>query len=178
MTLEPPRRRFDWLRLLFARVFSDQERIDAGRYCAYNAFIGLILLLAALLLWVEPDRLSEVGVPLCGTAGLILVSGVVLALKRPAAMFRLLAFHGVLIVLLACVFLGDGVRLALAAKPLVNFKYFPGPFLVAVTYGMLQTAAFGPWPKQARGVRIAGFVTGVAGEIAMAASLLYRFSRR
>jgi hypothetical protein len=42
------------LRDLFAQVFSDRSLIPAERYVAYNAFVGLVLLLVAVLFAVEP----------------------------------------------------------------------------------------------------------------------------
>jgi hypothetical protein len=163
---------------LVVQVFSDREIVSAGRYCAYNAFVGLILVLAAALFWVDPKhRYAAFGAALCGVVGLIMMAGAPLALVRPRATLRLLAVHGALIVLVVTWLFVEAMMDALSPAPLVSFRYMPGPTLIAVTYGMLQIATFGPWPSQARRLRLAGFFTGVVAEIALAAALLARLGR-
>jgi hypothetical protein len=171
------RGRLDWVKDLFAQVFADREIIGPGQYCAYNAFVGVILLLFAVLSWVEPRGAPGIDVPLLGGGGLILVAGVALALLRPAVAVRFLAVHGVVIVVLAAWLWADSMKHVLSPGPLVNFKYLPGPILVATSYGALQIAAFGPWPRRARLVRLGGFVVGLLLELAMVASLLWRFRK-
>jgi hypothetical protein len=178
MTVEAPGQGNTRLRDLVAQVFSDREIVTAGTYCAYNAFVGLILVLVAVLFWVTPThRYAAVAGPLCGVVGLILIAGAPLAFVRPRATVRLLAVHGALIFLVAVWFFAETMKAALSPAPLISFKYIPGPLLVAVTYGTLQLATFGPWPSQARRLRLAGFFLGLAAEVALAAALLARLGR-
>jgi hypothetical protein len=77
--------RLGWLVDIARQVFSDREIISPGRYCAYNAFAGLILLAAAILMWVEPHLGSPRGGVVAAVAGMLLVSSVPVVLLRPAA---------------------------------------------------------------------------------------------
>jgi hypothetical protein len=170
------RSRGGWARELLREVFADQPGIPPGRYCAYNAFVGLILVAFAVVLWVDPrpGRDSPADVGFIGVVGVILLSGIAVALWRPAATSWLLAVHGALIVLLTLWLLGTGIRAALTS-PLTSFRYLPGPVLIGMSYGMLQVAQFGPWRRQSKGLRRAGFVAGIAGEVAFAACVALHY---
>jgi hypothetical protein len=173
-----PRARGAWARELLRQVFSDESLIPAGRYCAYNAFLGLIVLGFAIAFSVDPPPGHDTRVVLAlpGVVGLCLLAGIPVTLLRPGAALRLLAVHGALIVLLTVWFLGTSVR-STFGSPATSFRYFPGLVLLGFSYGMLQVAQFGPWPRQARMLRLAGFVVGVAGEVGFAVVAILVFRR-
>src|SRR5689334_7668619 len=67
---------------LLTQVFSDRARIDAGRYCAYNGFLGLILLAAALALRYSGSRdpLGAAGFALVVSSALVLIAALIVPL--------------------------------------------------------------------------------------------------
>lgn len=168
------------LRDLFAQVFSDRSLIPAERYVAYNAFVGLVLLLVAVLFAVEPrPENAFVGdtaiLPyILGGIALVLLAGPAVVMFQPAGVRVFLLAQGMVLAAGTIGFIADGIHWALWAPPLSHFGYLPGLFLIPFTYGMLQVAAFGPWATRARRVRMTAFVVGVMGELALAACLLLR----
>src|SRR5207247_1627233 len=132
-----------WLVDIVRQVFSDREIIAPGRYCAYNAFAGLILLAAAILMWVEPRFGSPRGGVGAAVAGMLLVSSVPVVLVRPSAVAKLLFTHGVLFILLGVWFAADAVRWAVGAPPHGPFRYATGIAITLIPYGGLTVDGFG-----------------------------------
>lgn len=160
-----------------AQVFSPREIIPPGTYCAYNAFAGIILLVAAILVHIEPGWGTTAGAAALGLVALVMMSAIPVALLRPAAVPALLVLQGSLFILLGLAFAADCVRWALFAPPLRPFRYAPGLVLVIVTYGALQAAGFGPSAARARRLRIAGLVAGILCELLVAGALAFRAFR-
>jgi hypothetical protein len=162
---------------LAAQVFSERELVAAGTYAAYNIFVGLILVGAAVLVLVEP-RLGPVALAVAiGATGLVMVSALPVVYLWPRAMSTLLCGHGVLFILLALSLAGDSIRWALQAPPSAPFRYLPGLIVVPLTYGGLQVAAFGPRLANARRIRIAALIAGALAELAVGLALIVRFAR-
>jgi hypothetical protein len=169
----PDRGWFGWLGDLVRQVFSDQELISPGRYCAYNAFAGVVLVAAAVLMQLEPRFGSpRMALPI-GLVALVLLSAIPVAWGRPRAVPKLLILHGALFVLLGLAFAAESVRWAFFAPAPSPFRYAPGLSLAGLTYGALQVAGFGDWAKPRR-LRIAGLTAGVICEIVLAVALLIR----
>jgi hypothetical protein len=165
------------LRELVAQVFSERELIDPGTYAAYNIFVGLILVGAAVLVLVEP-RVGPIALAVAlGIAGLTMVAALPVAYLLPRATIGLLCAHGVLFILLALSLAGESIRWALLAPPLSSFRYLPGLIVAALTYGGLQVAVFGPRWANARRIRVASLTIGVLAELAVALALIVRFSK-
>ena len=162
---------------LFRQVFSDREIISPGSYCAYNAFAGVILLAAAGLMLVEPEFGSMRAALSAGLAGLVLLSAIPVALRRPTAVDGLLIVHGLLFVLLGLWFAVDSIRWAFLAAHRGSFRYAPGLTLVLFTYGTLQLSRSGLWSTRGRMLRIAALTVGVAFEVVVGAALLLRVVR-
>lgn len=161
---------------LVAQVFSERDLIDAGTYAAYNIFVGLILIGAAVLVLVEP-HLGPIALAVAlGIAGLAMVAALPVAFLWPRAISGLLGAHGVLFILLALSLAGDSIRWALLAPPLSSFRYLPGLIVVALTYGGLQVAIFGPRVANARRIRIASLTIGVLAELAVGLAFIVRFA--
>lgn len=172
-----PRGLLGWVGQVFQQVYSDRELILPGRYAAYNAFIGIILVGASILVIVEP-RLGSFRTAGClGAGGLLLLAGVPVALLRPASATRLLSAQGMVLVGLAIALTVGSVTWALRAPPHAPFRYVPGVTLVLLVYGMLQIAAFGPWPGCAKRIRMVGLILGLGCELTMAVSLIMRAVR-
>jgi hypothetical protein len=173
-------RRRGWLASvteLFAQVFSAREIISPGRYCAYNAFAGVILLAAAILVGIEPGLGTATGAGALGSVAVVMLSAIPVALFRPLAVPALLVLQGSLFILLGLALAADSVRWALFAPPFRPFRYAPGLALVMVTYGALQTAGFGPWAGRARSLRIAGLIAGILCELLVGGALAIRAFR-
>lgn len=167
-----------WARELLREVWTETPSIPPGRYCAYNAFLGLILSGLAFVMWI--DRWPVIGSTLnagaLGAIGIVLLSGIGLALLWPAAVTRMLVVHGVLILILTLGFLGSGIEWALAPRA-ASFRYLPGPVLMGMSYGALQVAEFGPWSRHSKRLRVAGFIAGICGELVFAACVVLYLSR-
>lgn len=173
----PPRGLLGWMGQVFQQVYSDRELIPPGRYLAYNAFIGIILLGGATLVVVEP-RLGSARTAVClVAAGLLLLAEVPVALLRPAIATRLLSLHGTVLVGLAAALTAGSITWALRAPSHAPFRYAPGATLVLLVYGMLQIAAFGPWSGSAKRIRKAGLTLGLACELTTAVFLIVRATR-
>ena len=147
----------------------------------YNGFIGLILLVVAALIFVQPRIATTAHAAVCGAVGLALLAGPLLARSRPAMLPRLLALDGVLLIGLAVLLAGDSVVWALRAPAPSPFRYAPGMVLVPVVYGALQLADPGNGSDaivlRRKLFRRAGLIAGVIGEVTVAIALLVRASR-
>ena len=157
---------------LFRQVFADREIISPGTYCAYNAFAGVILLAAAVLMRVEHSFGSARAAAVAAVAGVVLLSAIPVALRRPTAVPTLLAIDGLLFALLAVWLAADGIRWALLPAPRPAFRYLPGLILILFTYGGLQLSGFGPWRVRARQVRIGALIAGLVLDLGVGAVLL------
>ena len=173
----PPRGLLGWVGQVFQQVYSDRELIPPGRYAGYNAFMGIILLGGGALVAVEPGLGSTRTAASVAAAGLLLLAGIPVALLRPSIATRLLALHGMVLVALAVALTAGSITWALRAPSHAPFRYAPGATLVLLVYGMLQIAAFGPWPGQAKRLRMAGVVLGLACEVAVGVFLILRATR-
>jgi hypothetical protein len=164
--------RLGWLVDLFRQVFSDRAIIPAGTYCAYNAFVGLLLLAAAVLMRVEPSFGSPRAGIAAALAAVALIAAVPVALRRPTAAPKLLFVHGLIFVLLAIALAVDAIGWTRLPPPRGAFRYAPGLTLVLFTYGGLQIGTFGPWRNRARAIRIGGLAVGVIIELITGVVLL------
>lgn len=135
----PPRRApsTSFLLDLFAQLFSARARIDAGRCCAYNGFLGLLLLGGALALRLSgpPDPLGGGGFALVVASSVILLAALVVPVTRPGLIPALLAAEGLVIVTLTVGFALACARWALATPATGSFRYLPGLIVVGATYG-------------------------------------------
>ncbi len=158
---------------LLAQVFSDKSHIDAGRYCAYNGFLGVIILGAAIVLEVSgsPPALGIWGVALVALSGMALMTALVMPLAWPGRVPKLLAVHGALVLVLTAAFAISCARWALLASPRPSFRYLPGLIVVGVTYGTAQWAEIRSHGRRAW--RFRGFVAGVVAETVVAALVLF-----
>lgn len=163
---------FGWLANLFRQVFSDRAVISPGTYCAYNAFAGVILLAAAILMRVEPGFGSARAAAAAALAGVLLIAAVPVALRRPIAAPKLLFVHGLLFTLLAIALAADAIGWARLPAPRGPFRYAPGLTLLLFTYGGLQVGGFGPWRTWARPIRIGALAAGVVVELVVGVVLL------
>jgi hypothetical protein len=161
---------------LFGLLFSGRGIIAPEKACATNAFIGVILLLAAVLVFVQ--RIGTNAVAVFAIAGTVMAMGpvVVLIVRRVGMIDRLLAIHGAVFVALALYFAGISIAWALRASPHASFRYAPGLIVVASAYGALQIALFGPATvrRNADRLRAVGVATGLACEVAVLVCLLMR----
>ncbi len=173
----PPRGLLGWVGQVFQQVYSDRQLIPPGRYMAYNAFIGILLVAVASLVVVEPRLGSGRTATGLGAAGILLLAGIPVALLRSSIATRVLALHGAVLGGLAVALTGGSIRWALRAPAHAPFRYAPGAALVLLVYGMLQIAAFGPWPDRARRIRMAGLILGLGCELAVAGFLIARAAR-
>jgi hypothetical protein len=156
---------------LFAQLFADGTRIDAGRYCAYDAFLGFLLLGGAIVLRVSgpPDLLGAGGFAFVVASAVALLAGLVVPLVRPQRVPALLVAHGAIVLALTVAFALACAAWAVgdpATRP--AFRYFPGLIVVGSTYGAALSANFGPARVRPRRWRVAGFVLGLALEVTVA----------
>jgi hypothetical protein len=163
---------------LFAQLFSDRSRSDAGRYRGYNGILGLLLLAGAFVLRLSgpPNPLGRVGFALVIGSAAILLAALVVPLTRPPLVPSLLAAHGVVIIALTFGFALACAAWALGTPATRAFRYLPGLIVVGTTYGAALWADFGPARARPRPWRLAGFITGIALELVVAALLLERRS--
>jgi hypothetical protein len=162
------------LRDLCAQLFSDGARIDAGRCCAYNAFLGILLLGGAVVLRVSapPDPLGPRGFTLVVASAVVLLAALIVPLARPGLVPALLAAQGALIVVLAVGFALACAKWASGTPATRSFRYLPGLIVVGSTYGTALWADFGPARARPRPWRVAGFVVGLALEGVVAALIV------
>jgi hypothetical protein len=177
-SIEPRRRRGAWAGELLREVWTDTPSIPSGRYCAYNAFLGLILTGVAFGMWIDggPVLGSALNAGALSAIGVVLLSGIAVALLWPAAVRRMLVVHGALILILTLGLLDSGIEWALASRG-ASFRYVPGPVLMGMSYGALQVAEFGPWSHHSKRLRVAGFLAGIGGELVFAACVVVYLSR-
>lgn len=152
-----------FLKDLFGQVAAEHPRIDAGRWCAYNAFVGTILLGGALVLRLSgpPDPLGPRAFVLVATSALGLILAAIVPLLRPGLVPAVLAADGVLVIALTLAFAFACLYWARHAAPLRSFRYLPGLIATGTTYGAALWADFGPVRAHARRWRQSGFVVGV-----------------
>ncbi len=167
-----------FLQDLFAQLGSEEPRIDAGRWCAHNAFAGVILLGGALVLRTSgpPDLLGARGFALMAGSAAALILAAIVPLVRPTLVRPLLALDGVLVMALTIGFAMACVGWARGAAGTRSFRYLPGLMTTAATYGSALWADFGPAGAHRRRWRRAGFAAGVAldavvGALVIAAAL-------
>jgi hypothetical protein len=171
--------RASFLRDLIAQLFSQDARIDAGRWCAYNTFLGVLLLGGALVLRVSgpPDPLGARGFVLVAASAAVLLAALVVPFAWPRLVPALLTAHGVLVVALTVGFAGACAGWALGTPATRSFRYLPGLIVVGATYGAALWADFGPVRARPRPWRLAGFIGGLALEVAVAALVVVRALR-
>ena len=173
----PPRGLLGWVGQVFQQVYSDRQLIPPGRYAAYNAFIGIILLGVAAIVAMEPQLGSSRTVGSVGAVGMLLLTGIPVAFLRPSIATRVLALHGVVLGGLAVALTAGSITWALQAPAHAPFRYAPGAALVLLVYGMLQIVAFDPWRERAKQLRMAGLIVGLGCELAIAVALIVRAAR-
>jgi hypothetical protein len=166
-----------WLSALFTEAFASHPSISAARYAANNAIVGIALAVVSLLKLMSPTSRNAPADLVLGAMGLVLCAGLLLLSARPAILVGMLVLHGAILATLAIGLAITSVRWAFQAPPLSSFHYLPGVTLVVLTYGALQIAAFGPWPKRSRRIRAAGMGVGLILELAVLVSLAIRASR-
>ena len=156
--------RASFLRDLFAQLWSDHPRIDAGPWCAYNAFFGTILLGGALVLRLSgsPDLLGTTALGVIVAAAVALIAAAILPLVRPPLVRPLLAVDGLLVIALTGAFAVTCVGWARETGTTRSFRYLPGLITAGATYGAALWADFGTARAHARRWRLAGFVLGLA----------------
>lgn len=169
-----------FLRDLFAQLFSARARIDARRCGAYNGFLGLLLLGGALALRLSgpPDPLGGGGFALVVASAVVLLAALVVPVTRPGLVPTLLVAQGLVIVTLTVAFALACARWALATPATGSFRYLPGLIVVGTTYGAALCADFGPTRARPRPWRLAGFITGSALEMVVAALVVGAVLRR
>jgi DNA-binding transcriptional regulator of glucitol operon len=157
-------RRASFLRDLFRQLASSAPRIDAGRWCAHNAFLGTILLGGALVLRFSapPDVLGARGFAFVVASAGALLAAAVLPLVRPTLVPALLAADGLLVIALTVAFSIGCIDWARYSAGTRSFRYLPGLITTAMTYGSALWADFGPDRAHARPWRRAGFILGIA----------------
>jgi hypothetical protein len=156
---------------LFAQLFSARSPIDAARCCSYNGSLGLLLLAGAVVLRLSgpSDELGGFTLTLLVLASLVLLAAFVVPATRPRYVPALLAVHGVVVLGLTAGFALACARWALDSPESHSFRYLPGLIVLGGTYAGALWADFGPPRAHPRPWRLAGFVVGVALEIAVAA---------
>jgi len=162
------------LKDLFGQLASDTPRIDAGRWCAHNAFVGMILFGGALVLRFSggTDLLGTHSFALVLAAASALLVAAIVPLARPAMVPLVLALDGVLIVALTVAFALACVWWTRQPAPRPSFGYLPGLITTGATYGAALWADFGPSRAHPRRWRLAGFVVGVALDATVAALVI------
>jgi len=163
-----------FLRDLFAQLWSDRPRIDAGRWCATNAFIGAILLGGAMALRFSgpPNLLGARGqAVVVASAGALLLAAL-LPLVRPGLVPALLAVDGLIVAGLTVGFAIACVAWARTSAGTRSFRYLPGLITAGSTYGAALWADFGPARAHPRPWRLAGFLVGLALEAVFGALVI------
>jgi len=155
--------RASFLKDLFGQLASDTPRIDAGRWCAHNAFVGTILVGGAFVLRFSgpPDPLGARGFALVLGAGIALFVAAIVPLVRSALVPAVLAADGLVVIVLTLAFAIACVSWTREAAPRGSFRYLPGVVTTAATYGGALWADFGPRRAHPRRWRLAAFVLGV-----------------
>jgi hypothetical protein len=161
------------LTLIFDQVFSDQELIAPKQYLTVNLVAGLILVLWGLALVLEPARRSPATVALLVSGGL-LVGLVLLGMARNELVGRSLLVQGAIVSALGVFLAVDTIQWAVTAPPHAMFRYMPGAIAIAITYGVLQIAAFGTRRPLTSTVRIAGLISGGLLELVAAGFVVVR----
>jgi hypothetical protein len=167
-------RRASFLRDLFAQLGSDGARIDAGRWCASNGFLGAILFGGAMALRFSgpPDLLGARGLAVVlASAGALLLAALI-PLVRPGLVPAWLVLDGVLVLALTVAFMIVCVDWARTSAPSRSFRYLPGLITTGVTYGAAQLADFGPGRANPRPWRLAGFWVGAALDAVVGAAVI------
>jgi hypothetical protein len=156
--------RSSFLKDLFGQLASDVPRIDAGRWCAHNAFVGMILIGGAFVLRFSgpPHQLGPRGFALVLGAGIALVAAAIVPLVRPALVPAVLAADGLVVLALTAAFAVACLSWTRETAPRGSFRYLPGFITTAATYGGALWADFGPSRARPRRWRLAGLVLGIA----------------
>ena len=164
---------------LIAQVFSDRAHIDAGRYCSYNGFLGLLLLGGAFALRLSgpPGALGGPGSAFVFASALVLSAALFVPPLRPGLVPALLAVQGVVIVAVTLAFALACAACAIGTPAIHAFRYMPGIIGVGATYGAALWADFGPPRARPRPWRLAGFIAGVVLEVVVGALLLVALLR-
>jgi hypothetical protein len=153
-----------FLKDLFGQLWSDRPRIDAGRWCAHNAFVGMILIGGAFVLRFSgpPEQLGPRGFALVLSAGIALFVAAIAPLVQPALVRAVLAADGLVVIALTAAFAVACVSWTRETSPRGSFRYLPGFITTAATYGGALWADFGLSRAHPQRWRLAGFVLGVA----------------
>lgn len=156
---------------LFAQLFSAAARIDAGRCCAYNSFLGLLLLGGAFVLRLSgpPDLLGRFGFAFVVASAAVLLAALIVPVTRPRLVPALLAAQGAVVIALTVGFALACAAWALGRPSTRAFRYLPGLIVVGATYGAALCADFGPARARPRPWRLVGFIAGIALEVVVAA---------
>jgi hypothetical protein len=164
---------------LIAQVFSDRAHIDAERYCSYNGFLGLLLLLGAFAFRLSgpPAALAGPSFAFVVASALVLIAALLVPLLRPGLVPALLAVQGMVIVALTLGFAVACAAWAIGTPATHGFRYMPGIIGVGATYGAALWADFGPPRARPRPWRLAGFIAGIVLEVVVGALLLVALLR-
>jgi hypothetical protein len=166
-----------WLTELFRELFTSTPKLLPGRYAAYNALIGGILLLIGAVMLSGPARSSFAVAIVLVSVGVLLEIGIVLVFLGIELPRAVLLLSGLLITALTVAASASSVDWALRAPPKSGFRYAPALSLVLGVYGMLQVAASRPDTARARAIKMCGLYLGLLCELAVFVSLLVRATR-
>lgn len=158
---------------IFEQVFSNETLIAPKQYLTANAIAGVVLALWGAALALE----ARSGGAALLVAGIAIVALVVSSAAREAWAATALCIQGAVLAVLGVGLAADTMRWAATAPPHATFRYVPGVIAIAITYGMLQIAAFGGSAKRAPTLRIAGLVSGAVLELIALGFVLARALR-
>jgi len=166
-----------WFEILWRQVFRSQRVIEPGAFLDANLTLGLFASLGLLVCLRAPEHTNWAFTGLVALTSATHVGGRVLAGIRGGLRAAILFVQGSSLFCTALAFVVTSTELSLRAGDLRNVRYLPGVALALFIHASHEIHFFGPSAIQAWPVRRIALVLGVAGELAMAAALVWHIAQ-
>lgn len=165
-----------WFAILWRQVFRRQRVIEPEAFLDANLNLGLFATLCLLVCLRTPERTNWVFTSLVALTSATHVGGRILAAFWSRLLAPTLFVQGISLSCTALALVVMSIELTLRAGTLSNVRYLPGIVLSLFIHASLEIHFFGPAAIQAWPVRRVALVLGIAGELAMAAALVWHIA--
>ncbi len=166
-----------WFEILWRQVFRRQRVIEPDAFLGANLIVGLFATLVLLVCLRTPERTNWAFTSLVALTSVTHVGGRVLAGFWGRLLAPTLFVQGISLFCAALALVEMSTELSLRAGNLSNVRYLPGIVLSLFIHASLEIHFFGPAAIQAWPVRRVALLLGIAGELVMAAALVWHIAR-